>query len=94
MAETPKWPEGPTQANLIERLRNAEQKGREIIVEWDHDPFLFGEAADEIERLRLQIEEGCQAARDFGGEIEDNDDEPKWCVAAAIVADRKKREAA
>lgn len=61
---TPKWPGGPTRENLVERLRDAEQAGREIIVEWDHDPFLFGEAADEIERLRKALEVIAGSATD------------------------------
>ncbi len=48
----PRWPEGPTRQNLVDRLRIAAQEGREIITEWDHDPHLFDEAADEIERLQ------------------------------------------
>lgn len=50
-----KWPEGPTRKNLVARLRDAEQSGREIITVWDHDPFLFGEAAAEIGRLRAVL---------------------------------------
>ena len=57
MTHQPKWPEGPTRDNLVPRLRDAEQTGREVLVEWDHDPFLFGEAASEIERLRKGIQD-------------------------------------
>lgn len=48
-------------------------------------------APDDITSLRLQIKEGCDAARAFGADIPDDEDEPKWVVAAAIVADRKRR---
>jgi len=47
---------------LIERLRQACQEGRELIEPWDHDPYLYGEAADEIERLRAALDEACQIA--------------------------------
>lgn len=40
---------------LVERLRQAAQEGREIITEWDHDPHLYDEAADEIERLQAEL---------------------------------------
>jgi hypothetical protein len=43
--------------SLIERLRQAAQEGREVITEWDHDPYLYDEAANEIERLQAKIEE-------------------------------------
>lgn len=48
---------------------------------------------DELDQLRIGIKEGCEAARNFGGEVVGDDDEPKWCVAAAVIADRKKRQA-
>lgn len=54
MAE-PRWPSPPTRENLVERLRLACQEGREIITQWDHDPHLYDEAADEIERLKHHI---------------------------------------
>lgn len=47
----------------------------------------------EIESLKAEIKEGCDAARRFGGEVVGDDDEPKWCVAAAVVAVRASLEA-
>lgn len=54
---------------------------------------MVGRAADELMGLRLQIKEGCEAARNFGAEIPDDEDEPKWVVAAAVVAERRRRDA-
>jgi hypothetical protein len=36
---------------LIEQLRDAQQAGVEIIEPWDHNPYLYGQAADAIERI-------------------------------------------
>lgn len=41
---------------LVERLRQIAQEGREIIEPWQLDPYLYDEAADEIERLRAALQ--------------------------------------
>lgn len=41
---------------LVEQLRDAQQAGVEIIEPWDHNPYLFGEAADRIEQLEAGLE--------------------------------------
>lgn len=41
--------------DIIERLEAACQKGREDIEPWQCDPFLFGEAAAEIKRLKADM---------------------------------------
>lgn len=70
-------------ADEIGRLREA-MRGATVIA---------NHAGAEIAQLRLQIKEGCEAARNFGADIVGDDDEPKWCVAAAVVAERKRGEA-
>lgn len=82
---------------LAERLRQACQEGREILGHWHMDPFLYDEAADEIERLLAALTEinGCYVDR-FGGDVVGlasgvELDRPAR-IARAALADQQSRE--
>lgn len=61
-------PTPPAEAkdDLVEQLRAACLEGREIIEPWDHNPFLFEDAADEITRLRALVEQQNRALEELG----------------------------
>jgi hypothetical protein len=57
--------------DIVWRLRDACQKGREIIEPWQVNPFLFDDAADEIERLRERIKDAEKAMEPESKPVQD-----------------------
>ncbi len=58
-----------TDAVLVKRLRDAGQAGREIITDWDHNPFLFLDAAARIEALEAALRPSAETKAAYIGEF-------------------------